>query len=133
VVHDGAQHLRPQALPIGVAVWVTVMKSEPRNTRATPGRAKMRDASGLRIAASTPAKSAVPRSPITSRPGMNFRVAGLGVDSVSMNMASVPRQVSGPMWSPSGRGATGASGDPFQRVVVHGAGHDRHRHRDAAA
>ena len=51
----------------------------------------MRAASGLRAAASAPAKSAVPRSPITSRPGMNFRVAGFGVDSVSMNMASVSR------------------------------------------
>ena len=67
------------------SVLVTVMKSAPRNTRATPGSANSAPASGLRPAASGEAKSAVPL-PITSRPGRNFRVAGLGVGSVSMNM-----------------------------------------------
>jgi len=46
-------------------------------------------ASGLRAATSAEAKSAVPRAPITSRPGRNFRVAGFGVPSVSMNMGRV--------------------------------------------
>src|SRR5215213_5877067 len=49
----------------------------------------MRLASGLRAADSADAKSAVPAAPITSRPGRNFRVAGLGVPSVSMNMEAV--------------------------------------------
>ena len=44
-------------------------------------------ASGLRSADARSAKSAVP-TPMTSRPGRNFRVAGLGVPSVSMNMAA---------------------------------------------
>ena len=72
---------------------VTVMKSPPRKTRATPGRANRSVASGLRMAVTGEAKSAV-ESPITSRPGRNFRVAGLGVPSVSMNMA-VARPVLG--------------------------------------
>ena len=66
---------------------VTVTKSPPRNTRDTPGSANSALASGLRSAASAVAKSAVP-APITSRPGRNFSVAGLGVLSVSMNMGA---------------------------------------------
>ena len=46
------------------SVLVTVMKSPPRNTRATPGRANSALASGLRSAESGEAKSAVP-APIT--------------------------------------------------------------------
>ena len=64
---------------------MTATKSAPRNTRTTPGSANSAVASGLRAAASAEAKSAVD-APITSRPGRNFSVAGLGVPSVSMNM-----------------------------------------------
>ena len=65
---------------------VTVMKSPPKKTRATPGSANNAVARGLRVAEAGEAKSAVER-PSTSRPGRNFNVAGFGVPSVSMNMA----------------------------------------------
>src|SRR5208337_2181999 len=67
------------------SVLVTAMKSPPRKTRATPGSSNSALANGLRAALSVEAKSAVEK-PITSRPGKNFRVAGFGVPSVSMNM-----------------------------------------------
>ena len=70
------------------SLLVTVMKSAPRNTRATPGSSNNAVASGLGTAASGLAKSAV-RAPITSRPGRNFSVAGFGVSSVSMNMGAL--------------------------------------------
>src|SRR6185312_9216564 len=65
---------------------VTEMKSGPKKTRATSGTWNRAEASGERSAAFLSGKSATLPSPITSRPGRNFRVAGLGVDSVWMNM-----------------------------------------------
>src|SRR5947207_14344529 len=63
---------------------VTVTKSAPKNTRSTPSTANSRLASGEDWAVSTAAKSIVPFS-MTTRPGRNFRVDGLGVCSVWMN------------------------------------------------
>src|SRR6185437_5102404 len=67
--------------------FVTEMKSEPRNTPSTPSMEKRRVASGDAVASVLVRKSAVP-SARTPLPGMNFNVAGLGVASVWMNMAS---------------------------------------------
>src|SRR5216684_4774393 len=66
---------------------LTVTKSVPRNTPVTPGTVNNRPARGERSAAAASGKLAVPCS-ITARPGRNLRVAGLGVGSVWMNMAS---------------------------------------------
>src|SRR5216683_131370 len=66
------------------AVLVTVTKSEPKNTRSTPSTANSLLASGDGAAASADAKSIVPFS-MTTRPGRNFRVDGLGVCSVWIN------------------------------------------------
>src|SRR5437868_3615764 len=63
---------------------VTVTKSAPKNTRSTPSTANSRLANGEDWAVSTVAKSIVPFS-ITTRPGRNFRVDGLGVCSVWIN------------------------------------------------
>src|SRR5215469_4021462 len=68
---------------------VTEMKSEPKNTRLTSGTVKRAAASGERAAAPLSGKSATEPSPMTSRPGRNFKVAGLGVDSVWMNMSQI--------------------------------------------
>src|SRR5579875_1181209 len=68
---------------------LTETKSAPKNTCVTPSRPKRRSARGERVAASASAKFAVPSS-ITVRPGRNFKVAGLGVVSVSMNMGLAP-------------------------------------------
>src|ERR1019366_5972339 len=76
------------------SVLVTVTKSPPRNTRATPSRPNNAVASGERAAEALEAKSAVER-PITSRPGRNFNVAGFGVPSVSMNMVFEPCNMNG--------------------------------------
>src|SRR4051812_7680630 len=65
---------------------VTEIKSAPKNTRETSGMENSALARGERPAVSALGKSATAPSPITSRPGRNFRVAGLGVDSVWMNM-----------------------------------------------
>ena len=73
---------------------VTEMKSDPKKTRLTSGMANSALARGERPAASTLGKSATAPSPITSRPGRKFRVAGLGVDSVWMNMAMCPIRAS---------------------------------------
>ena len=54
--------------------------------RPTSGVSNRARAKGERAAASRDGKSATAPSPITSRPGRNFKVAGLGVDSVWMNM-----------------------------------------------
>src|SRR4030095_2416025 len=71
-----------------------VTKSWPRKTPETPSIAKMRDASG-----ETPASSALRKSRVspgsTSRPGKNFRVAGLGVSSVWMNILAPEPAVQG--------------------------------------
>ncbi len=64
---------------------VTVMKSLPKKTLETPGTSNSRKASGDGAAASGVRNSAVP-SPSTARPGRNFKVAGLGVASVWMNI-----------------------------------------------
>src|SRR5215831_7302887 len=66
------------------AALVTVMKSDPKKTRSTPSMANNRLASGDGVPASADAKSIVPLS-MTTRPGRNFRVDGLGVCSVWMN------------------------------------------------
>ena len=68
------------------ASFVTVIKSAPRKTPVTCGRANSRSASGdTRAAASASVKFAVPEA-MTMRPGRNFRVAGFGVCSVWMNI-----------------------------------------------
>src|SRR5712672_979926 len=69
------------------AALVTVTKSEPKNTRSTPSTANSLLASGEGVAASADAKSFVPLS-MTTRPGRNFRVDGLGVCSVWINKPS---------------------------------------------
>src|SRR5471030_1764883 len=76
---------------------VTVTKSPPKNTRSTPSTANRRLANGDAAAVSAPAKSIVPFS-ITTRPGRNFRVDGLGVCSVWINKiaSEVGRKVSDP-------------------------------------
>src|SRR5262245_2975147 len=66
---------------------VTAMKSEPKNTPETPAIANRRSASGDCAAASPSRMSSVPLAR-TVRPGRNFSVAGFGVGSVWMNMAS---------------------------------------------
>src|SRR5476649_1818583 len=76
---------------------VTVTKSAPKNTRSTPSTANRRLANGDAAAVSAPAKSIVPLS-MTTRPGRNFRVDGLGVCSVWINKlaSEVGRKVSDP-------------------------------------
>jgi hypothetical protein len=69
------------------ASFVTVTKSEPKNTPVTPATAKIRCASGDFAAASALWKSAVPTSS-TVWPGRNFSVAGFGVVSVWMNIGA---------------------------------------------
>src|ERR1700733_1689600 len=69
---------------------VTEMKSEPKKTRATSGIANSALARGERAPCSALGKSATAPSPITSLPGRNLRVLGLGVDSVWMNMGARP-------------------------------------------
>src|ERR1700744_4562297 len=69
-----------------LSALVTVKKSEPENTLVTPATPNSFSASGERAAASRLTNSMVPLSR-TVRPGMNFRVAGLGVASVWINMA----------------------------------------------
>src|SRR3546814_11719772 len=64
---------------------VTETKSRPKKTPVTSPRVKSAVASGEAAASSGLAKSRVPAS-MTGRPGRNFRVAGLGVDSVSISM-----------------------------------------------
>src|SRR6202046_685939 len=72
------------------AALVTEMKSLPRNTPSTPPTPNRARASGERPAVSAVRKSAVPAD-ITICPGMNFRVDGLGVSSVWMNMGDALR------------------------------------------
>src|SRR5208282_323556 len=62
------------------------MKSAPKNTLSTSGMRNSASAKGERPAESRSGKSATAPAPMTSRPGMNFKVAGLGVDSVWINM-----------------------------------------------
>src|SRR5712672_1171809 len=79
------------------AALVTVTKSEPKNTRSTPSTANSLLASGDGTAASAVAKSIVPFS-MTTRPGRNFRVDGLGVCSVWINKpTSVRMRCGGPL------------------------------------
>src|SRR4029077_4043599 len=65
--------------------FVTEMKSEPKNTPETPSIANSACARGDCPAPSASLMSSVPCVK-TGRPGRNFKVAGLGVASVSMNM-----------------------------------------------
>jgi hypothetical protein len=61
------------------SVLVTVMKSPPRNTRATPGSANSAVASGLRAAVSgAGGEIGGAARPITSRPGQEFQGGGVG-------------------------------------------------------
>src|SRR5215469_12241806 len=62
------------------------MKSLPKKTPATPSTANSRVASGDCSASALSRMSRVP-SASTVRPGRNFKVAGLGVVSVWMNIA----------------------------------------------
>src|SRR5215212_4266166 len=72
---------------------VTVMKSEPRNTPLTPWMSNSRSASGDWAASALSRISSVPEGS-TVRPGRNFKVAGLGVTSVWMNIDSSGRHMS---------------------------------------
>src|SRR4029453_2901656 len=69
-----------------LAVLVTAMKSEPKNTPEIPAISNRRSASGDCAAASLSRMSSVPLVN-TGRPGRNLSVAGFGVGSVWMNMA----------------------------------------------
>ena len=60
---------------------VTEMKSPEKKTPLTPSMENSACASGERAAAEALGMSSTP-SCMTERPGRNFRVAGLGVDSV---------------------------------------------------
>src|SRR5260370_31926152 len=71
-----------------VSDFVTVMKSLPRNTPATPGTPNNRSARGDFAASAALGMSRTP-SANTGRPGRNFRVAGFGVASVWMNISKV--------------------------------------------
>src|SRR5665213_2663701 len=79
---------------------VTVMKSEPKNTPLMPLIANSRSASGDFAASAGSRRSSVPVSS-TVWPGRNFRVAGLGVASVWMNIGRLlrRRRVQGPCGS----------------------------------
>src|ERR1044071_8222381 len=80
---------------------VTVTKSEPKNTRSTPTTANSLFARGEGAAASAVAKSIVPFS-MTTRPGRNFRVDGLGVCSVWMNKPTSVSDASRNRWRRAG-------------------------------
>src|SRR5438270_1140536 len=73
--------------------FVTVMKSEPRNTPPTPGISNSRSASGDCAASVLSRISSVPESS-TLRPGRNLSVAGFGVTSVWMNIGFSGRHIS---------------------------------------
>src|SRR5271166_379003 len=78
------------------SVLVTEMKSLAKNTPETPGSSISALASGERSASAGSRASNVPSS-ITTRPGRNLSVAGLGVASVWMNMGG---QLLGPVDRP---------------------------------
>ena len=63
------------------ADFVTETKSAPKNTPLTPSMENSAWAKGEACAAEGSRMSSVPDG-MTVRPGRNFRVAGLGVDSV---------------------------------------------------
>jgi hypothetical protein len=67
---------------------VTETKSLPKNTPVTSPVSNSASASGEASASSGVVNSRVPAL-ITCRPGRNLSVAGLGVVSVSMNMAAM--------------------------------------------
>ena len=67
---------------------VTLTKSAPKKTLVTSPVSKIACAKGLASAASGEANSRVPVC-MTCLPGRNFRLAGLGVVSVSMNMHAI--------------------------------------------
>src|SRR6516225_1803282 len=98
---------------------LTVTKSAPRKTPATPGTAKSRSASGDRHAAAASAKCAVPAG-ATAQPGRNFKVAGFGVCSVWMNIARLRRDRR--KEAPISLGAGGVESTLVVRIKVLGAG-----------
>ena len=69
---------------------VTVTKSRPKNTPVTSPSENSASARGEAAASSSLVNSRVAAG-ITSRPGKNLRVAGLGVVSVSINMMKACR------------------------------------------
>src|SRR6516162_2092408 len=78
------------------AVLVTEIKSAPKKTPVIFGISNNRSASGDCAAASLLCMSSVPDSR-TGRPGRNFKVAGLGVASVWINMQLAPETGSRPV------------------------------------
>src|SRR5262252_1939470 len=121
--------------------FVTVMKSLPRNTPATPGTPNSRSASGDFAASAALGMSRTP-SGNTGRPGRNFKVAGFGVASVWMNISSLhcrfgfkaqgqsttDNQQHG-NFSQAGQQPHRSSTHRVDLVVVQMPGHDRHRNR----
>ena len=86
VLHNCTEH---RGLTVGqstASVLVAVMKSGPKKTAVIWSMANRRRASGEPAAAEGSENWCV-RSPPTIRPGLNFKVAGFGVASVSMNIA----------------------------------------------
>ena len=61
---------------------VTVIKSDPRKTPSTPSMAKRRLEKGDVSHDDPAANDMGDRSPITERPGINFKHSGFGVSSV---------------------------------------------------
>ena len=106
------------------ARFVTEMKSWPNITPVTPSMENSARASGETPAESESVISNAP-SARTVRPGRNFSVAGLGVDSVWMNMTRSGSRSGGyGGWRPAGflsyRRAPRDSppeGDLFRRII----------------
>src|SRR5216684_476812 len=124
--------------------FVTVMKSLPRNTPATPGTPNSRSARGDFAASAALGMSRTP-SGNTGRPGRNFRVAGFGVASVWMNISKIstaalgsrPKDITTYNQQHGSFGRTGqqlrqSSTHRVDLVVVQMPGHDRHRNRKGA-
>src|SRR5215467_326532 len=120
--------------------FVTVMKSLPRNTPATPGTPNSRSARGDFDASAAFGISRTP-SGSTGRPGRNFRVAGFGVASVWMNIAKIstaalgsrPKDINN-MGVSVGQVNSGAKSSTHRinLFVVQLPRHDRHRNRKGA-
>src|ERR1700733_5916530 len=80
------------------APLVTDTKSWPRNTPDTPEMPKSFSAKGLSKASAALRYSRVEPGR-TGLPGMNFRVAGLGVASVWINMVEFLTRIYRPVWN----------------------------------
>src|SRR5258708_40120169 len=113
------------------AAFVTVTKSAPKKTRSTPSTANSRLASGEDVAVSEPAKSRVPFS-MTTRPGRNFRVDGLGVCSVWINkpISFIERRGDWTAWH---RSELGAGTSPPPQVALGGKNQGRSDQGDSWA